>query len=322
MCCGICPEEGVGRWWPSCGGRARKLAGGSWQKQPRLGEALNPGPAGAEDKPVGQWIGTANTTSLLEQWADVADLGAKAWLFQEARCKSSEGDELLRLSGWAAVWSHPGEDGNALAAIAVQRGHLGKVALPFLSAKWSQRVVAGLWAPDGGRPIMLVSIYGVSSPTAADREQLNAIVLEIMDLAESKGAVGCCMGGDFNCVVAELPAAGWMQACGWSDISSEPTCVTARSLSPSRIDSMFLNRFLTPLVADVQVRWDTAVPVHAVQLVQVMVDNNRSHRAWKAGHKYDECQMNTEQMEDLGQKLVASARHEWHEAKAAGMDSM
>ncbi len=45
---------------------------------------------------------------------------------------------------------------------------------------------------------MLVSIYGVSSPTTPDREQLNAIVLEIMALADSKGAVGCCLGGDFN----------------------------------------------------------------------------------------------------------------------------
>ena len=57
-------------------------------------------------------------------------------------------------------------------------------------------------------------------------------------------------------------------------------------------------------------------------MVQVMVDNNRLHRSWKAGHKYDECQMTTEQLEDLGRKLVASARQEWQEAKAAGMDSM
>ncbi len=85
---------------------------------------------------------------------------------------------------------------------------------------------------------------------------------------------------------------------------------------------MFLNRFLAPLVAEVQVRWDIAVPVHAVQLVQVMVDNNRLHRAWKAGHKYDECQMTAEQREGLGRQLVASARSEWQEAKATGMDSM
>ncbi len=146
------------------------------------------------------------------------------------------------------VYKRTGEDGECLTAVAVKGGNLGKMPLPFLSDKWAQRVVAGVWAPDKGRPILLVSIYGVSSPTTADREQLTAVVLQIMDLAESRGALGCCVGGDFNCIAGELPAAGWLHACGWSDISSEPPCVTARSIIPRRIDSMFLNRFLAPIV--------------------------------------------------------------------------
>ncbi len=56
-------------------------------------------------------------------------------------------------------------------------------------------------------------------------------------------------------------------------------------------------------------------------MVQVMLDNNRLRKAWKAGHKYEDCVMDEDQREVLGRKLVASARDEWQRAKAAGMDT-
>ena len=75
------------------------------------------------------------------------------------------------------------------------------------------------------------------------------------------------------------------------------------------------------MVAEVQVIWDTAVPTHAVQLVQLMLDNNRLHRAWPAGQKFLDCQITGPQREKLVRDLVASACKEWQEARKSGMDA-
>ncbi len=56
----------------------------------------------------------------------------------------------------------------------------------------------------------------------------------------------------------------------------------------------------------------------AWKMVRVMV----ATAGWKAGHNYEECQMDEAQREKSGRQLVSSARKACLEAQEAGMDAM
>jgi hypothetical protein len=156
----------------------------------------------------------------------------------------------------------------------------------------------------------------------AEKEELNEVLLQLLELSEQDGGRGWIIGGDLNVEASELPVASWMHACGWKDAGSEATCLASRTRTAKRIDVVFTNRFLQPSITDYKLCWDTGLLTHAAQYLTLAVGQNRLHQVWQPGRKYQAVQLTWSQREALGTNLTSSARVEWGEACRAGVDAM
>ena len=123
-----------------------------------------------------------------------------------------------------------------------------------------------------------MSVYGFTSPTAAQKASLNHLLLSLLELSEEKGAVQWMIGGDLNIQMHELPTTYWLAATGWKDVQDGATCVAARTISARRIDVVLCNRHVQSRIKGAELIWDAGFPVPAVQLVKVQGGPPPKHR--------------------------------------------
>lgn len=284
-----------------------------------MGEARNPGPGKSPDLVT---VLVSNVSSLLEHLDHLVEDSTGAYVLQEVRGSPEAMDARLRTKGCTAVWGALDEHGHAWTGHVAKGGNLKRLELPFLPTNWSHRVVAALWAPAAGPPISLVSIYGVTSAVATEKEELNEVLLHLVEMSEQDGGHSWLIGGDLNMELSDHPMASWLHTCGWKDAGSEPTCLASRTRVAKRIDVVLANRFLQPSVAGYKLSWDSGLLTHAAQYVTLAVGQHRLHQVWQPGRKHEAPKLTPAQMEALGTNLASSARLEWEQACGSGVDAM
>jgi len=220
----------------------------------------------------------------------------------------------MKQLGFHMLWGKEQSDGTTLVGIAVKDGRARVLELPGLPKEWLERVVAALWTPAVGVSVVLVSMYGFTSPTAAQKTSLNHLLLWLLELSEEKGAVQWMIGGDLNVQLHELPATYWLAATGWKDVHDGATCVAARTIRARRIDAVLCNRHVQSRIKEVELIWDAGFPVHAVQLVKVQGGPPPKHRVWKAGRQYGEEVLPKKEHQGLASNLLRSTRSDWDKA--------
>jgi exonuclease III len=141
-------------------------------------------------------VGSVNVTSLTDNWRFLEPLAADVWLLQETKTSTSICSTNMKQLGFHMLWGKEQGHGTTLVGIAVKDGRAGVLELPGLPFEWEERVVAALWTPAVGVSVVLVSVYGFTSPTAAQKTSLNHLLLWLLALSEEKGAVQWMIGGD------------------------------------------------------------------------------------------------------------------------------
>jgi hypothetical protein len=131
---------------------------------------------------------------------------ADVWLLQETSTSTGYGSAIMKQLGFQMVWGKEQGDGATLAGIGVKDGRAKLLQLPGLPKEWKESVVAALWTPAVGTAVVLVSIYGFTSPTSMQKASLNNLLLWLVELSAEKGAVQWLIGGDLNVQLYELPA--------------------------------------------------------------------------------------------------------------------
>ena len=105
-------------------------------------------------------------------------------------------------------------------------GSLQEVEIPGISASMSARIVAALWWPVGPAPVLLVSLYGYSDPTAAQLADLNAVLPSTLESIQVRGYSHVIVAGGLNAVMGILPCAALWRLAGFQGLETAPTCIT------------------------------------------------------------------------------------------------
>jgi hypothetical protein len=88
---------------------------------------------------------------------------------------------------------------------------------------------------------------------------------ETVEEFRSLGRGSCLVGGDFNAEQRELGALSELGREGWADWGSEPTCVTANSKWPRRIDQVWISPEMQARLQAVELTWAAGLKTHALQ---------------------------------------------------------
>ena len=123
---------------------------------------------------------SANVTSLCKHATDLAMLGCDALLLQEPRFDPL-GDQNRLRKDWGGRVYYDKSHAEVLAAIVILSGNFEQVALEGLPASMEGRVAAGLWWPAGAAPYLLVSIYGYTSPTTTQVDDLSKTLQAVLE---------------------------------------------------------------------------------------------------------------------------------------------
>jgi hypothetical protein len=110
-----------------------------------------------------------------------------------------------------------------------------------------------------------VSVYGVSNPSASQKEQLSGAIRGTLEELRSLGRGSCLIGGDLNAEEQELSCTSELRRAGWADWGREATCITAGTKVPRRIDQAWLSPELQARLLEVQHSWAMGLKTHAWQ---------------------------------------------------------
>jgi hypothetical protein len=233
-----------------------------------IGEASHPGPV----------IVSANLSSLAQGWADLAALRWDVALVQEARVQvACPILGTIRQAGCQVFLSNPDTDGTCLLAIIVRRGSVSPIP-----AVLGMRIMGAVWFSCGGCPMRLYNIYGNAHGSAHNLLDTSTLCREALMDAEASGRVPCLIGGDFNMEFEQLHCLYSLVASEWTDIGTEPTSICSRSITPRRIDLLLANRALIATIEGYTLDWDTGIPSHAVQFIDVSGSPPPLYPAWQS----------------------------------------
>ena len=117
----------------------------------------------------------------------------------------------------------------------------------------------------GGCGCCFASAYGISNATVGQKEQLSQAIRQTLEEFRALGRGSCCIGGDFNAEEQELSEVSELRRAGWADWGSEPTCITAATKWPKRIDQAWLSPDTQARLVEVQLSWSETLQTHAWQ---------------------------------------------------------
>jgi hypothetical protein len=117
----------------------------------------------------------------------------------------------------------------------------------------------------GGHRLCCASVYGISNSTAEQKEQLSQAMRATVGEFRALGRGSCVLGGDLNAEQHELGILSELGRAGWADWGSEPTCVTANSKVPRRIDQVWVSPELQARLEKVELTWAAGLKTHGLQ---------------------------------------------------------
>ena len=149
----------------------------------------------------------------------------------------------------------------------------------------------------------------------AASNQVTDLLLRFIEATEGAGAVPALVCGDFNCTPQEIEGTTWMEAAGWRDILQEPTCLTARTNNPKRIDWLYMNRWSQRLrQGKPGLSWATGITTHACQWASLHVGQPRQHHRWEGPPHPPAVTADKEACAHYAAVCAASCKTEWDKA--------
>ncbi len=104
----------------------------------------------------------------------------------------------------------------------------------------------------------------IANGTVEQKEQLSQAVRETFQELRSFGRGPCLIGGAINAEQKELSTVEELGRAGWAE-GSEPTCVTANTKRPRRIDQVWVSPEMQARLLNVELSWPTGIKTHAWQ---------------------------------------------------------
>jgi hypothetical protein len=160
------------------------------------------------------------------------------------------------------MWSAAGPE--CLAAVLFRPGMGQQLKVPLQDA-FSARVAAAVVTLGGGHGFCCASVYGITSSTAGQKEQLSQAMRATVDEFRSLGRGSCLLGGDLSAEQHELGILSELGRAGWADWGWEPTCITANSKVPRRIDQVWVSPEMQARLQEVELTWAPGLKTHALQ---------------------------------------------------------
>ena len=182
-------------------------------------------------------------------------------LLQELWATAAEIRQAAKEHGYEAACA---EGNPCLAAVLFRPGQGQQIKLPPLG-EFTSRVAAACISLGGGCGCCYVSAYGISSGTAGQKEKLSQALRVTLEELRALGRGSCLMAGDFNAEQQELPVVQELLRAGWADWGSEPTCITAGTKKPRRIDQAWMSPELQARLQAVELSWAEGLKAHAWQ---------------------------------------------------------
>ncbi len=108
------------------------------------------------------------------------------------------------------------------------------------------------------------------------------------------------IGGDLKVERHEIGIAEELARAGWAHWGEEPTCITANTMRPRRIDQVWLSPEMQVKLQDVELRWATGLKTHVLQQGVFHSGEPDKFQGWKlgdAGPKQDEAEFTDEEFE-------------------------
>ena len=157
----------------------------------------------------------------------------------ELRGEPEEAKKLGKQHGKAVALSTPDAEGKCLVGIYFC-GTKGKAVTVPCRAGWETRLAAVQVRLSWGLVCTAVCIYGHSSPSREQLEELDQQLMLLLEHHAVQGGVPMVIMGDLNAVEAQLAATVLARRSGWQDLSDEGTCVTASSTAARKIDQVWV----------------------------------------------------------------------------------
>ena len=276
-------------------------------------------PVGSMTKtPKAEWdLVAINVTSLKKHARAIKDFGLSAAFFQEPRFKPLELRSLEYELGMQLCVPPALDDGVYLVSLAFACGSWTPVHLD-LPVSFCSRCVAALWWPGGVQPVLLVSLYGFVDPNAAQLKALSDTLLVIKDYVVDKGGIKCFLSADLNADLDQLPATPWLSLLRWTDLGAEPTCLTATTVVPRRIDVLLASHEARESTVALQTRWDLGFRTHAAHLLRLSLGAPHQHFELQNQKPYSEPTVPKRSWNDVGTQIVERHLPRWSEALTSG----
>ena len=180
----------------------------------------------------------------------------------------------------------------------------------------SNRVHIAAWHFDEGPPILLGNFYGHVVPNTAQQAALSYAVQAFLDHCESHHAPLAMLLGDFNMERHQVPSCIWLEARGWSDCSSEGTCLS--SAQPRRIDWMIASRALQHRTVMYHLDWCTGLATHALQAVDITMGTPSQYLQCPPPEAYPEpAAAAASVVDELNRQACLLYTEDWNKAKAS-----
>ena len=176
-------------------------------------------------------------------------------LLQELWATAAEIRQAAKEHGYETACA---EGDPCLAAVLYRPGQGQRIQLPPLG-EFSSRVAAACVG------CCYASAYGISSGTAGQKEKLSQALRVTLEELRALGRGSCLMAGDFIAAQQQLPVVQELLRAGWADWGSEPTCITAGTKRPRRIDQAWMSPELQARLQAVELSWAEGLKAHAWQ---------------------------------------------------------
>ena len=135
-----------------------------------------------------------------------------------------------------------------------------------------------------------------------------------LDHCESRQAPLSMLLGDFNMERHQVHSGIWTEICGWSDCSSEGTCLA--SAAPRRIDWMLASRALQHRIAKAHLCWCTGLTTHVMQAVDISLGKPPQYLQWVPPEAYPEPVALPLDAEGASRRACHLYQADWRRAKA------
>ena len=227
--------------------------------------------------------GFCNAEAALSWQADLVGIS-------ELRGDPEEAKKLGKQHGKAVACSAPDDEGKCLVGIYFC-GTKGKAVAVPCRAGWDTRLAAVQVRLSRSLICTAVCIYGHSSPSREQLEELDQQLMMLLEYYAVQGRGPMVVMGDLNAVEAQLAATVLARRSGWQDLSDEGTCVTASSVAARRIDQVWVSPTLGGRSSPAVVLWSEGLPTHAVQSWTVLAEEAGRLDHWQvadAGPEEDE----------------------------------